>query len=182
MKTKRFSPLILALLAVLVLFTGCSDESSLSAFSASTLSGGTFTQEDISAKDVTVMNFWGTFCGPCLAEMPDLAAYAKALPENVQLVTVCVDSMGNTESAEAILKDAGFEGTTLLLDKSGSENFLALCSSVQAVPTTIFMNSQGEIVGSPLVGSQADLAGSFTNSVNTVLKNSGKAEITVEID
>lgn len=49
---------------------------SLRDFTAGTLDGGTFTQEDIAAKDVTIVNFWGLTCGPCIAEMPDLAAFA----------------------------------------------------------------------------------------------------------
>ena len=37
------------------------------------------------AKDVTVINFWALSCGPCIVEMPDLAEFAGALPDNVQL-------------------------------------------------------------------------------------------------
>ena len=64
---------------------------SLASFSARTLEGELFTQEDIAAKDVTVVNFWSLTCGPCIAEMPDLAEFSKALPDNVQVVTVCLD-------------------------------------------------------------------------------------------
>ncbi|RKJ40927.1 TlpA family protein disulfide reductase [Acutalibacter sp. 1XD8-33] len=181
MRLKRIFSLGLAVILSLTLLAGCSEDSSLNSFSTNTLDGGTFTQEDIKAKDVTVINFWGTFCGPCRAEMPDLAAYAKALPENVQLVTVCVDSIGNTESAKEILQEAGFEGVTLLVEKTSSEDFLALCASVQAVPTTIFMDRKGNIMGDALIGRQKDLAESFTKGVNAVLKSSGKAEITVEV-
>lgn len=60
--------------------------SSLKTFTAKTLDGGTFTQEDIAAKDVTVINFWSLMCGPCVAEMPDIAAFSKALPDNVRMV------------------------------------------------------------------------------------------------
>ena len=57
----------------------------LASFTAGTLDGGTFTQDDIMAKDVTVINFWAQSCGPCIVEMPDLAEFAGALPDNVQL-------------------------------------------------------------------------------------------------
>ena len=63
----------------------------LASFTAGTLDGGTFTQDDIMDKDVTVINFWALSCGPCIVEMPDLAEFAGALPDNVQLVTVCLD-------------------------------------------------------------------------------------------
>ena len=46
----------------------------LGEFTAGTLAGGTFTAEDVAARDVTVINFWSTTCGPCIDELPDLAA------------------------------------------------------------------------------------------------------------
>ena len=42
--------------------------SDLKTFTAKTLGGGTFTQEDIAAKDVTVINFWSLLCGYCVDE------------------------------------------------------------------------------------------------------------------
>ena len=50
---------------------------SLASFSAGTLDGGTFTQDDVAAKDITVVNFWALSCGPCIAELPDLAELAQ---------------------------------------------------------------------------------------------------------
>ena len=178
MRIKKWAALLLGLVLAAGLLTGCSGgdgEGGLPAFTANTLEGGTFTQDDIAAKDVTIVNFWGTFCGPCLMEMPDLAAYAKFLPDNVQLITICVDGIGNEESAREILRSAGFEGITLL---DGDEAFRAFAGVVQAVPTTVFLNSRGEQVEqNTILGAQADLAASFTAGVNRVLRADGKAEI-----
>ena len=33
--------------------------------------------------------------------MPDLAAYAKALPDNVQLITICIDALDDLEGTQA---------------------------------------------------------------------------------
>lgn len=103
-------------------------------FSAQTLDGGTFTEKDLAAKDLTVINFWTTQCGPCIAEMPHLAKFAKKLPENVQVVTVCLFGENEVDAARKILDEAGFEGTTLL---SGDGDYKALCDAVQATPTTL---------------------------------------------
>ncbi len=186
MKCKKMAALVLGLLLSLGALAGCAGEpamaedSPLSSFTADTLDGGTFTQDSIREKDVTVINFWGTFCPPCLAEMPDLAAYAKALPDNVQLITVCLD-VANEEtanSARAILDSAGFEGVTLI--PGDDPDFLSLCQSVQAFPTTIFVDSKGNIAENPIIGGQADLemmTENYTGKVNEVLTASGKAEI-----
>ena len=59
-------------------------------------------------------------------------------------------------------------------------DFLSLCQSVQAVPTTIFVDSKGNIAENPIIGGQADLemmTENYTGKVNEVLTASGKAEI-----
>ena len=127
----------------------------LASFTADTLDGGTFTQDDIAAKDATVINFWALSCPPCIAELPDLAAYAKTLPENVQFITVCLDAWIDTEYTQELLTEAGY------------------------TPTTLFADSQGNLVGDAIIGVQKDLSGTYTAAVNRVLAASGKDEISV---
>ena len=148
----------------------------LASFTAGTLDGGSFTPEDIGAKDVTVLNFWALSCGPCIAEMPDLAEFAGALPDNVQLVTVCLDGAGSEETAKSVLKEAGFEGVTLI---TGSGDLLELSRNLIYTPTTVFVDSEG-LVADAIVGGQEDLSGTFLAAVNNVLKAGGKAEISFE--
>ena len=149
---------------------------SLQSFSAATLDGGTFTQDDIAAKDVTVINFWALTCPPCIREMPDIAAFAEALPDNVQVITVCLDGAWDEEGARTVLSGAGFDGVTLL---SGDGDFQALCESLLYTPTTVFADSEGNLVGNALIGGQEDLSAAFLAAVNTVLTESGKAEISL---
>lgn len=180
MKTKKLLSLLLAILLTIPLLSACSEEDgslNFTSFSAATLDGGSFTQDDIAAKDVTVINFWGTFCGPCISEMPDLAAFEKALPDNVQLITVCLDAQGNEETAKTLLAQAGFEGITLT---GGDEKFQKICRPVTAVPVTVFVDSKGKQVGGKILGAQPDLFQVYQESINEVLKKGGKAEISLE--
>ena len=140
------------------------------------LDGGTFTQDDIAAKDATVINFWALSCPPCIAELPDLAAYAKTLPENVQFITVCLDAGIDMEHAQELLTEAGFEGVTLV---SGDGDLAELCGNLMYTPTTLFADSQGNLVGDAVIGVQKDLSGTYTAAVNRVLSASGKDEISV---
>ena len=174
--------LLAALLTLGLLLAGCSSETEeakplLQSFTATTLEGDSFTPEDLAGKDLTIFNFWGTFCTPCIEEMPDLAAFAKALPENVQLLTVCVDVAGDPTNAKLILEQSGYEGLTLV---SGQEDFAALIQAVQALPTTIFVDSDGNLVGDVIVGGRGNLAKDFLAAANKALKASGKAEISLE--
>ncbi len=136
MKIKKTVPILLAAIIVMALaLTGCSKAGGeYGSFTAYTLDGGTFRGRDIASKDLTVINFWGTFCSPCIAEMPDLAAFEKSLPDNVQLITICVDAQGNEETAKFLLDQAGYTGITLT---SGDESFNGILNGIQAVPTTV---------------------------------------------
>ena len=106
-------------------------------------------------KDLTVLNIWGTFCGPCINEMPELGAWAKEMPENVQIIGLVADIAGETDSkqidtAKTILEktDANFQNIIPNAD------FMPLLSTVVGVPTTYFINREGKIVGKPIVGAQ----------------------------
>ena len=175
--------LLLAAVLTAGILAGCASSASsgserrLGSFQAVTLDGGTFTQADIAGKDVTIINFWGTFCAPCIAEMPDLAAFEKALPDNVRLITICVDAQGNEETAKMLLDQAGYEGVTLT---GGNDAFYQLMNDVQAVPTTIFVGPDGEPAGQEIIGMQPDLEGAYLSAINKALADSGKAEISLE--
>lgn len=146
----------------------------LQSFSARTLDGGTFTHEDLFEKDVTIINFWATFCGPCLAEMPDIAEFEKSLPDNVQLITACLDGEGDIEGVESILSDAGYEGITLL---GGDGDFEQVCGEIMYIPTTIIVDQNGNMLGDAIVGGQADLEETYRTAVNDALLSMGKAEL-----
>ena len=113
-------------------------------------------------KDLTILNVWGTFCGPCINEMPELGAWAKEMPENVQIIGLVADISGETdtkqiETAKTILEktDADFQNII------PNEDFVPLLSTVVGVPTTYFINSEGKIVGKPIVGAQVSKYKSF---------------------
>ena len=107
---------------------------SLKSFSAESLEGEAFSEEEIQGKDVTIINFWALTCPPCIAEMPELAALEKALPENVQLITVCLDGAGDKESTKSILEDAGFEGVTLITGDGDLGSLFGCYSDLRICP------------------------------------------------
>lgn len=149
----------------------------LKSFQAATLSGETFTEEDLAKKDMTVINFWATSCGPCISEMPDLAKFSRLLPERVQVVTVCLDGSGSEEDVTEILEEVNFDGITLL---SGDGDFEALCYAVMYTPTTIFVDSNGNLAGDVIIGGKQEFQTVYTEALNKALRESGKEE--VELD
>lgn len=124
------------------------------AFETVDLNGNAVTNEIFYGKDLTVVNVWGTFCNPCIDEMPDLAEWSEAMPENVQLIGL-VSDLNSTEDAEtlelaqAICEATGADVYTSLV---ANDDFTELLSGVIGVPTTFFVDSTGAIVGEPIVG------------------------------
>ena len=94
----------------------------------------------------------------------------------MQVVTVCLDGAWDEEATRTVLSGAGFDGVTLL---SGDGDFLALCSSLMYTPTTVFVDSEGTLLGDAIIGAQEDLSGTFLRGINTALAESGKAEISL---
>jgi len=60
------------------------------ALAGTTLNGETFALEALRGQ-VVFLNFMGSWCGPCVRELPDLQAASKAFPD-VRFVAVAVDS------------------------------------------------------------------------------------------
>lgn len=62
--------------------------SAVNVFSTTDLEGNTVTNDIFSQADLTVVNFWGTFCNPCINEMPELAKWNEEMPDNVQMLSL----------------------------------------------------------------------------------------------
>ncbi len=153
------------------LMTSASDYPNLSSFTAKTLDGKTFTKDDLAKADVTLINFWSVYCPYCLEEMPDIAAWAKKLPKNVQVITVCTDYSSDSQSAAEIIEDAGLTCPTLV---SGTGDFEDLASSVMYLPTTLVVDSTGKVVGDVLEGAPQNVGATYGQMVDAALKAQGK--------
>jgi cytochrome c biogenesis protein CcmG, thiol:disulfide interchange protein DsbE len=91
-----------------------------------------------------VVNFWGSWCGPCKDELPVLASAARAAGNRVRFVGV--DSGDTRTGAQAMLRlyrvpyPSGFD----------PQDSVAGRYVVNDTPTTVFINSSGHRVGTVL--------------------------------
>lgn len=123
-------------------------------FETTDLAGNPVSNAVFAGKDLTVLNVWGTYCSPCIDEMPELAAWSQEMPENVQLIgVVCdlasLDDADTLETANAICESTGANCYPSLV---ANESMMPLLSSVVGVPTTFFIDGEGKLVGEPIVG------------------------------
>lgn len=155
MKLRKMG-IILALLATILLFGGCSSEDSgstdyqinnaenkIGSFETETLNGDKITNDLFSNNKLTVVNVWATFCGPCIDEMPELEKLESNMPDGVKLITICTDVNGNVETAKEIIKQNNIKSDTLLPSTSMNDAFL---SSITAVPTTLIVDMDGVVL------------------------------------
>ena len=126
-------------------------------FTAKDLEGNTVTESIFAEKDLTVVNIWGTFCPPCIGEMPELGEWAKTMPDNVQMVGLIIDINGEDDTthrdlAVTITESAGAEFTQII----ANGDFADILKGVIGVPTTLFVDKDGNLVGEPIVGAYVD--------------------------
>ena len=127
-------------------------------FTVEDIEGNEVTHEVFADADLTVINIWGTFCGPCIQEMPDLGALSQEYAEkNVQfigLVGDAFDSQGNidaaiVEEAKSIVAQTGADYLHLL---PMNELLYNVMSQISAYPTTVFVDSEGKQVDYAYLG------------------------------
>lgn len=129
-----------------------SEDAVFGTFSSQTLEGEEVSQDIFAQADLTMVNIWGTFCGPCIREMPDLGEISRDYADQgVQIVGMVSDvikpldgSQPDTDTALEIVEATQADYTHILLSEDLYRGYLG---EVQVVPTTVFVDKNGEEVG-----------------------------------
>ncbi|MGY1718546.1 TlpA family protein disulfide reductase [Blastococcus sp. SYSU DS0552] len=112
-------------------------------FSGTLLGGGEFSSAAL-AGDVTVLNFWGSWCGPCRIETPEFQeVYAEVRDEGVQFVGLNVKET-DEQFALAFVERFGIEFPSLY-DPRGEVALAFRDYPANAVPSTIVLDRQGRV-------------------------------------
>lgn len=125
-------------------------------FETTDLEGNTVRSEDIFSKNkITMINIWGTFCGPCISEMPYLEELNGRLADkDCGVIGIVCDISGpeDTGQIETAKEIIGTTGVTYqnLLPWDGFEEALP----AMFIPMTYFVNADGELTGEPSVGAK----------------------------
>ena len=96
--------------------------------------------EAIKDKNV-ILNFWATWCGFCVIEMPDLEELQKAHEDDLLIIAI---NVGETkEKVQAFVDEMKLNLTVVLDgDMKVNNNY-----GVRSYPTTLAINKKGEAVG-----------------------------------
>ena len=125
-------------------------------FETTDTKGNKVTEKIFADKDITMVNVWGTFCGPCINEMPELQKIYESLPKNANLIGIVADvpegMKDGVDNANYIEKQTGVKYTNLTL----SDSLSSFAKRFYAVPSTIFVDKNGNIIGELVMGADID--------------------------
>ncbi len=108
-------------------------------FTLKSLSGENLKLSEL-AGNVVMINFWASWCGPCLQEMPLLnQIHNKYEPLGFTVLGVNVEQ--NSDNARAFLADRGV-GFPVLLD---TNNQVVQLYDVVVMPTTVLVDRDGNM-------------------------------------
>lgn len=147
---------------------------SIGSFSTEDINGKEYTEKLFQEADLTMVNVFATWCGPCVNEIPYLAELDKKMEEkNVQIVGIVMDA-GNADEKD----DEGIKKSQTLQKKAKAEYPFLLpdsgymngrLSSIQAYPETFFVDKNGNITGETYSGARS--LEEWEEIINTELEN-----------
>lgn len=177
---KKVIAIVLSLLCIMFVFASCGGdgENDIAEQSSTQPTGSSFPRGDEIFKDtesydldgnkvsdkifkgkkLTMVNVWGTFCRPCIGEMPDLQKLSETYADkDFQIIGIVCDIDGKDDSekielAKEICKDTGVKYVSIIPSDSLDD---ALLDSVLSVPATFFLDEDGKQLDRNFIGSRS---------------------------
>ena len=91
-----------------------------------------------------VLNFWATWCAPCVKEMPQLDRLEKILePDEIEVLALSEDRAGGP-LVEKFFRINKIRNLDVLIDRGGK---VLRGSKTRGLPTTLLINAEGLEIG-----------------------------------
>lgn len=93
--------------------------------------------------ELLIFNFWATWCGPCIEEIPIFEEIDKK--RNVKVYLVSVDFQNQYERVVSFVEKRGITSEVLFLDEKDPDSYMTKISKewTGAIPATLFVSEFG---------------------------------------
>ena len=143
-------------------------------FSEIDMDGDAITNDIFADYDVTIVNFWNNGCGTCIAEMPELEEmYQEFQKDDINLIGVGADSGENEEQlelAKSILEEKGVTYQNISPDPE-NDFYKGFIADITGYPTTYVVDSEGNIIGAPLIGNVKEQMDTLQSRIDQARKD-----------
>lgn len=88
-----------------------------------------------------LLNFWGTWCGPCQEEIPTLNKIYDQLQSGLEIIAVNVAGRDTEETVKAFIRENNMKFTVIY---NTDENLLKTYA-VSGIPKSVLINPDGRV-------------------------------------
>ncbi len=113
------------------------------AFKVRSVTGQILDLAELRARGPVLLDFWATWCKPCLAALPELdALHRRFSPRGLTVIGISVDGPRNFPKVRPFAQRYGL-GFPIVLDEDGS---LQARYQARAIPTSVLISAEGRMV------------------------------------
>ena len=120
-------------------------------FAATTIAGRPLKSQDLQGK-VVLLDFWATWCAPCVAEIPNIKRLREKFSANGRFEVVGFSLDDHEASVAEFVRQQGLSWPQIMLGPDES-NSIRMLYNVGSIPATFLIDADGRVVANDLRGS-----------------------------
>jgi peroxiredoxin len=98
----------------------------------------------VRGEQLTLVNFWATWCPPCVEEMPELSRFHSEMSsKGINVIGLAVDSPSNVRE---FLSNRSFSYPLLITGGAGTELAKKMGNAIDALPYTVLIDEKNRII------------------------------------
>lgn len=97
-------------------------------------------------KEHLLIDFWGTWCAPCIKELPELLKLYEKVQDKYNFVSICFDESSNFERAKQIFKKNNISWSQIFDNQSDNMNSITGKLGINTFPSFILIDRKGKIL------------------------------------